>query len=172
MIIGTGGIGSGVARTLSSVGMTTVGVSRSGQRRHDFAEVWRWDSLPDTLPDVDVVIAALPLTTDTDGLIGSDLFARIRGALFVNVGRGQTLDVSAMIVALQTHCLRHAVLDVFAAEPLPSDHPLWDHPQVSVTPHVSGLTQAQDVIDAFLEAYHALERGARPALIVDPDAGY
>lgn len=172
MIIGTGGIGSGVAQTLSSVGMKTVGVSRSGQWRDGFAQVWRWDSLPDSLPDVDVVIGALPLTTDTDRLIGSDLFARMSGALFINVGRGQTLDVPALMAALQTQCLRHAVLDVFATEPLPSDHPLWDHPQVSVTPHVSGLTQAQDVIDAFLEAYHALERGARPALIVDPDAGY
>ncbi|GLQ21108.1 NAD(P)-dependent oxidoreductase [Algimonas porphyrae] len=172
MIIGTGGIGSGVADMLSAVGMSCLGVSRSGRESEGFDAVIRWDDLPDVLHDVDVIVGALPLTPRTDRLIGPNMLARSNGALFINVGRGATADVPAVLAALEAGHLRHAVLDVLPVEPLPVGDPLWLHPKVTLTPHVSGLTQPQDAVTAFVAAYRALERGERPDLIVDPDAGY
>ncbi|MGB3454758.1 MAG: NAD(P)-dependent oxidoreductase, partial [Litorimonas sp.] len=74
--------------------------------------------------------------------------------------------------ALADGRLRHAVLDVVPVEPLPEDDPLWSAPGVTLTPHVSGLTIPEDTADAFVAAYRALESGAQPDLVVDPQAGY
>lgn len=171
LILGTGGIGGGVALSLQAIGMTVRGASRSGRVRPPFATVICLSDLPD-LPDVDVCIGALPLTAQTHGLIGEGLFAKLSGALFINVGRGATADMDAVVSALDSGALRHAVLDVVPTEPLPNDSPLWAHDQITITPHVSGITLNADTVAAFVTAYRAIEAGVEPPLRVDATAGY
>jgi len=171
LILGTGGIGGGVALSLQAIGMAVLGASRSGRIKPPFATAMRLDGLPD-LPDVDVCIGALPLTPQTKGLIGERLFAKLTGALFINVGRGATADMDAVVAALDRGHLRHAVLDVVPTEPLPKESPLWAHEKITITPHVSGITLNADTVAAFVTAYRAVEAGIQPPLQVDAKAGY
>ncbi|MGB6231092.1 MAG: NAD(P)-dependent oxidoreductase, partial [Litorimonas sp.] len=110
LILGTGGIGSGVAQVLAAVGIDCIGASRSGTAREPFSRVVAMDALPD-LPEVDLVVGALPLTEATQGRIDARVFDRVEGALFVNVGRGATADIEAVKAALASGRLRRAVLD-------------------------------------------------------------
>ena len=172
LIFGTGGIGAGVASVLGSIGMNCTGVSRSGRARSPFDRVMTLDQLPDDLGHFDICVAVFPATAATHHLIGRDIFSRLDGVLFVNAGRGPTVDMAALTTAIDAGHVRTAVLDVFETEPLPAESDLWTHERVVITPHVSGLTQPEDTVRAFVAAYRALERGEMPDLIVDPDAGY
>lgn len=172
LIFGTGGIGSGVAKVLKSVGANCTGVSRSGQARAPFDHILAIGDLPDDMTDYDLCVAVLPNTDATRGAINASIFARLDAVLFINAGRGPTVDTDAMRQALKAGHLRGAILDVFDTEPLPDDSDLWHYPCVTVTPHISGLTQAEDTVEAFVKAYRALEAGRPPALCVDPKAGY
>ncbi|WP_298915852.1 NAD(P)-dependent oxidoreductase [uncultured Algimonas sp.] len=171
LILGTGGIGSGVALVIGALGVNCTGASRSGRARDPFAQVVAMDALPKR-QEADLVVGALPLTPETQGRIDARVFDRLDSALFVNVGRGATADIDAVTAALAAGRLRHAVLDVVPTEPLPPGSPLWDHPGITITPHVSGLTLPDDTAAAFVAAYRALEDGRRPDLVVDPEAGY
>jgi phosphoglycerate dehydrogenase-like enzyme len=98
--------------------------------------------LPALLPDADVVILALPLTTDTHHLVDTPFLARMRdGALLVNVARGAVVDTDALVEQVAAGRIR-AALDVTDPEPLPPGHPLWGLPGVLISPHVGGDTSA------------------------------
>ncbi|MGJ8560228.1 MAG: NAD(P)-dependent oxidoreductase [Litorimonas sp.] len=171
LILGTGAIGGGVATTLQALGLRVWGASRSGQARAPFEREFRWDDLPD-LSEVDVCIGALPLTPQTQGIIGTEILSKFEGALFINVGRGATADMDAVVGALATGSLRHAVLDVVPEEPLPQGSPLWTQAKITITPHVSGITLTADTVAAFTAAYRAIAAGQAPPLQVDAQAGY
>ncbi|HEX7705337.1 MAG TPA: D-2-hydroxyacid dehydrogenase [Thermoanaerobaculia bacterium] len=124
LILGWGGVGQGIARLLEPFG-TRVQSGRS-DGRHSF--------------DVDLLFLALPLTSRTRHLVGTEELRTLRqGALVVNVGRGETLDTDALLAA--TH-LGGAALDVFESEPLPADHPLWERRDILITPHVARSIEA------------------------------
>jgi phosphoglycerate dehydrogenase-like enzyme len=92
------------------------------------------------LPEADIVVAIVPLTPETHGLIGADEFALMKpGALLVNAARGPVVNTKALVEALQQNRIR-AVLDVTDPEPLPAGHPLWSAPNCMITPHVGGST--------------------------------
>jgi phosphoglycerate dehydrogenase-like enzyme len=99
------------------------------------------DELPVLLPEHDVVVVVVPLTPQTQGLVDAAFLARMRdGALFVNAARGPVTDTDALLAELQSGRLR-AALDVTDPEPLPADHPLWDAPNLLLTPHVGGAVR-------------------------------
>jgi phosphoglycerate dehydrogenase-like enzyme len=94
------------------------------------------------LPEADVVILILPLTEETRGLVDTDFLARMKdGALLVNVARGPIVDTDALLVALTSGRIS-AAIDVADPEPLPAGHPLWDAPNLLVSPHVGGASSA------------------------------
>jgi phosphoglycerate dehydrogenase-like enzyme len=100
------------------------------------------DELPDLLPQADVVVLTVPLSTQTRGMVDAAFLARMRdGALLVNVARGAVVDTDALLDELSTGRLQ-AALDVTDPEPLPADHPLWRAPGLLLTPHVGGNTSA------------------------------
>ena len=125
------------------------------------------------LPDVDVVVVAAPATADTQHLVNAEFLAAMReSALLINVARGALVDEVALVAALDAGRPAHAVLDVTDIEPLPPESPLWTHPKVTVTPHVSGggegrFRRAADVFAANLARYrtgrHPGRRGVRPS---------
>lgn len=171
LILGTGRIGSGVATSLRAIGMSVWGASRSGQACVPFDRVFRLNDLPE-MSEVDVCVGALPLTPQTNGIIGADVLSKFEGALLINVGRGATADMDAVVEALASGALRHAVLDVVPQEPLPRDSPLWTQEAMTITPHVSGITLIADTVAAFTTAYRAVSAGEEPPLQVDATAGY
>jgi phosphoglycerate dehydrogenase-like enzyme len=140
VVVGAGSIGRATGRLLRAVGMSVVIVGRRHRdRRGDEGVIHGVDELPALLPTADWLIVLVPLTTDTRGLIGAQELALLpSGAHVANIGRGPTVDEPALVAALRAGHLGGAVLDVFASEPLPADSPLWDMPNVIVSPHIGG----------------------------------
>lgn len=137
-IWGFGSIGTRLANLLATLGAHVTGVATRAGERGGFL-VAAPDELPALLPGTDVLVGVLPATPATAGAIGAAVLAALRqGAYVVNVGRGSTLDEAALIDALHSGHLGGAALDVFATEPLPADSPLWDEPDVIVSPHGAG----------------------------------
>lgn len=173
VIVGTGDVGAAIGRAFAALGAEVHGVSRSG--RGDPA-VFGTMSTPEALGTLaataDWLIVAAPLTAETRGLVSRDVLAACRGAVLMNAGRGAIVDEAAIPDALDVGALSAALLDVFAVEPLPADSPLWDHPRVMISPHISGITTTEGALAGFLECLAAFERGETPRWVVDRARGY
>jgi phosphoglycerate dehydrogenase-like enzyme len=134
LILGHGSIGVAVEERLAPFGVGEI--VRVARRARD--GVHAVDELEGLLPGADVVVNLLPATPSTDGLFDATMFAAMReGALFVNAGRGRTVDTDELLAALESGRVR-AVLDVMEPEPLPAEHPLWGAPSCIITPHSAG----------------------------------
>jgi phosphoglycerate dehydrogenase-like enzyme len=133
LVIGAGDIGSTVADVLTTLGATVTLIGRTAR-----PGVLAQESLPELLPEQDVIVLSMPLTEDTRGLVDADFLRRLRpGCILVNVARGGIVVTGALVDALRAGRVK-AVLDVADPEPLPSDHPLWAAPGLILTPHVGG----------------------------------
>lgn len=136
LILGYGSIGLAVARRLTAHGMRAVGIARHGREGAEPVS-----ALPNLLPSADVVVDLLPITPQTEKFVNADFLASMKaGSLFVNAGRGSTVDTEALLDALHAGKVS-AALDVTEPEPLPPDHPLWHAPNVLITPHLAGATK-------------------------------
>lgn len=173
-VLGLGQMGRAVAQRLAQHGGRVLGWSRSvsvaldGVERHTGAE-----SLPAVLAQAQVVVNLLPLTAETRGLFDAATLAWLpRGASLVNLARGAHVVESALIAALDTGHLRRAVLDVFAIEPLPADHPFWLHPSVTVLPHVAAPTDPRSAAAIAARNITALREGRPLESLVDRARGY
>jgi phosphoglycerate dehydrogenase-like enzyme len=142
LVVGAGSIGREIGGLVRAAGMRALGVARHARpasRDSAFERVASAGELHALLPEADYVVLALPLTVETRGLFGAAEFARMKPtARFINVGRGAVADEAALVDALRLRRIAGAALDVFADEPLPSDHPLWNLPGVIISPHMSG----------------------------------
>src|SRR5262245_14618654 len=174
-VIGLGNIGQAIARLARAHGMRVLGCRRTGRETPFVDRVYAPSELPAMLAQADVVAVSAPLTRHTQGLLGPTEFAALKpGALFVNVSRGAVAREDALLAALRLGQVGGAGLDVFAVEPLPTDHPFWDMPQVVVSPHYSGETvnlssQPAQRLARNLEAWSA----GRPLEgVVDLEWGY
>jgi len=125
------------------------------------------------LADTDILVNLLPLTSETQGILDAATLARLpAGASLVNVARGGHLVEADLLRALDSGQLAHAILDVFAAEPLPATHPFWHHPRVTVQPHVAAYSDARSGA-AIVAANVARFRAGQPIEhVVDWNAGY
>lgn len=141
-VVGMGPIGREVARLGLALRMRVLGMTRR-PRGDEPCETWTLDRFPQLAAAADWLCLALPLVPETRHLLSVDVLARMkRGARVINVGRGGLVDEAALADALRSGALGGAGLDVFETEPLPSASPLWDLPNVIVTPHASGTTPA------------------------------
>ncbi len=144
LIIGYGRIGAAIERRLA--GFEVASVTRVARRARDGADggpaVHAIADLPRLLPSADIAVVIAPLTPETDGLIGAEELALLPdGALLVNVARGRLVDTDALLAETGRGRIR-AALDVTEPEPLPADHPLWQVPDVLISPHVGGASTA------------------------------
>lgn len=177
LIVGAGGIGTAVARRFSALGCRCVGVRRRPElgAPEGFARVVGADGLDTELPEADVLVLAVPLTGGSATLLDAARLALLpAGAIVVNVARGALIADEALLEALNRNHLRGAVLDVFNTEPLPVDNPYWQHPQVLVTPHVSGVSPQQwrRGLELFEDNWRRWHAGTPLRNVVDLDAGY
>ncbi|WP_219412695.1 D-2-hydroxyacid dehydrogenase [Pseudonocardia nigra] len=145
LVVGLGGIGAEVARLLAAMGTRVIGTSRRGAGVDGVAEVVHPDELVDVVGRVDGIVVTLPGTAATEKLVGAEVLAAVRpGATLVNVGRGTVIDEDALAEALRDGRIGFAALDVFAEEPLDPASPLWDLPNLLVSPHNAALTPAEE----------------------------
>jgi phosphoglycerate dehydrogenase-like enzyme len=154
VIVGWGPVGREIGRLLQAIGMELVVVRRDVHAETAGIITVPASRLRDVLPAADWLVLACALTQQTRGLLGAAELALLPAHCgLVNVSRGEVVDESALIDALRAQRIAGAYLDVFAQEPLPEDSPLWDLPNVIVTPHSAGFSDANEerVAQLFLE---------------------
>ncbi|GJD59513.1 2-hydroxyacid dehydrogenase [Methylobacterium dankookense] len=165
-LLGLGALGKAAAQRLVQAGFRVAAWTRSAPAEDGslagVATAFGPDGLPDLLGRSDIVVCLLPLTAETHGLLDAGRLAAMKpGAALINVARGAIVVTDALIAALDTGHLEHAVLDVFETEPLPTASPLWRHPKITVLPHVTGPTNhgsAAAVVASNLRAYRETRR--------------
>lgn len=175
LVVGLGGIGTEAARRGAALGMRVIGTRNSSRNGPDFVEyVGLSDELLELVGQADVIVNALPITPATRGLLDDEFFAAAKtGAIFINVGRGATVDSDALLAALRQGKLAAAGLDVTDPEPLPEDHPLWQLKNVIITPHVSGRGGERERHKVLLrENLRRYVAGEALLNVVDPERGY
>jgi phosphoglycerate dehydrogenase-like enzyme len=174
-IIGLGNIGREIARLGKAFGMRVIGCRRTDRPTPGVDQVYRCAELKAMLGKADVIAVAAPLTAVTEGMLGTTEFAAMkRGVIYVNVSRGGIAQEKALLDALASGQVAAAGMDVFAAEPLPPDHPFWEMPQVIVSPHYSGETVNNSPLPAerFARNLHAWMSGLALEGVVNLDTGY
>ncbi len=154
LILGTGSIGQHLAQTAHQFGMTVWGVNRHGREVAGFDDIYQLSALSHLLPQVDVIVSTLPSTRETRHLFNREMLACCQStAILFNVGRGDAIDSRALIEALRAGRPGVAVLDVFEEEPLPAQAPLWQLPNIIITPHNSAWSLPEQVIKIFERNY-------------------
>lgn len=153
-ILGAGAIGTQTARRFRALGMRTLGIKRHPEPLPDFDAVMGPHDLNRLLEDVDILVVACPLTSETRNLIGRRQLERMKpSAVLINIARGEILVEDDLVEALRSGVIAGAGLDVFTVEPLPDDSPLWDLPNVIITPHASYIAPENErgMLEEFIE---------------------
>ncbi|HJS18482.1 MAG TPA: D-2-hydroxyacid dehydrogenase, partial [Anaerolineales bacterium] len=196
-LLGVGSIGAHLAWTAKHFGMRVRGFTKSSETSTDVDEYYH--PSPTRAPEVhqdysersgsgdesgrggliefaqglDYLVSVLPRTKDTNRLVAATLLNALPNhAVFVNVGRGNAVDESALVKALKEGKLAAAVLDVFEQEPLPREHPFWDTPNLYMTYHTSAISYPEDITKVFVDNYQLYLEGKSLKYVVDFERGY
>jgi glyoxylate/hydroxypyruvate reductase len=161
-VLGTGAMGGEIAVWLERCGLVVRGWNRRSP-----------DSFETMLAASEIVVCALPLTSETEGLLDARAFAAMpRGGYVINVARGAHIVEADLIAAVRSGHLSGAALDVQRKEPLPSDDPLWSVPGITITPHIAAQPSTETIADQFVASVRALGRGETLPNEVDRSRGY
>lgn len=172
-IMGLGQLGRDAAKKLSAIGYPVSGWSRTSKNIAGVDCLAGTGDLNDFLSAARILICMLPLTPQTKGILGRQTFDKLpTGAYVINVARGEHLIQKDLLAALDAGQLSGACLDVFAIEPLPSEHPFWKHPKIKVTPHISSITFSRAVAPQIIENYRRSQSGQPLLNVVDIKQGY
>ncbi|MEJ5118349.1 glyoxylate/hydroxypyruvate reductase A [Gluconobacter cerinus] len=172
-VMGMGALGTPVLKKLSQFGYVCHGWSRS---RHDIPGIKSYagpEELDAFLAATDVLVCLMPLTEATKGILNKELFAKLpKGACLINCGRGGHLAQEDLLLALDEGLLSQAVLDVSDPEPLPEDHPFWNHPLITLTPHIASSSHAETGGEMILKNIIEFEKGAEMVGEINRSSGY
>jgi len=172
-LVGVGSIGAELARAAKFFGLTVHGYTRESEGCEHIDRYYHGAELLEFADGLDYLVAVLPNTSATRRLITAEVLARLPAhALFVNVGRGATVDESALIEALETERISGAILDVFEQEPLPAESPLWETKNLIVTSHTSAPSFPADISRVFIVNYLRYQAGQPLKHSVDFERGY
>jgi len=174
-ILGLGAIGAEVARLTSSLGMRVIGTKREPTPVAGVTRVHPPAETPRVLAESDYVLLLLPSTAETRGIVDKTALAAMKPSAFLlNFGRGDLVVDADLVAAVSEGRIAGAVLDVFAAEPLPADHAFWTTPGIVVLPHIGGLHPQRDALVAALWGDNLARFVAgRPLIqVVDRARGY
>ncbi|MBM3523759.1 MAG: D-2-hydroxyacid dehydrogenase [Alphaproteobacteria bacterium] len=176
VIAGAGSLGQAVAQQAKRHKMTTIGVNTSGRKAPGFDRVVKAKDIAKVLPKADFLVVTLPITPGTQGLIDRTAIGLLPNHCgIVNLGRAKVMDYDAMVERLRAGTLAGAVLDVFSPEPLPADSPLWDVPNLIVSPHSGvddGSVYVERGLDIFAGNIKRYLAGKALNNLVDLDKGY
>lgn len=159
-VAGVGAIGTEVARRGRCFGMKVVGFDVNPKNLPELDQCYGWSEFLEFVAIPKYLVICLPLTPKTQGLFGREAFeAMRRDSIIVNVARGPIIRQSELVEALRARKIAGAVLDVFEQEPLPTHNPLWEMPNVIVTPHHAGPSLPQEMVEFFLANLARFRRG-------------
>ncbi|WP_370206491.1 2-hydroxyacid dehydrogenase [Pararhodobacter marinus] len=172
-MLGLGALGAACAQALEGLGFPVLGWSRNPKEVAGIACHHGPEGLRTVLEEAQVVVLLLPLTAETRDTLNAERLSWLPdGAVIINPGRGPLIDDEALIEALDAGRVAQATLDVFRTEPLPSDHPFWAHPKVTVTPHIAAETRPATAARVIAENLRRLRDGEPLLHRVDREAGY
>jgi len=175
-VVGLGGIGRRYAKIAAALGMRVLAVDAHEPPKPDEVdEIWKMDRLEELMATVDVLLISCPYTADTHNLISRSRLAKMKPTgILVNIARGGIVDEAALRDALIEGRLAGAGLDVTETEPLPSDSPLWDTPNLIITPHCAGLSPQRDrkMTEFFCDNLRRYLAGEPLLNVVDQKRGY
>ncbi|MFQ5627721.1 MAG: 2-hydroxyacid dehydrogenase [bacterium] len=172
-IMGLGQLGSAAAQAFQIMGFPVCGWSRTQKSLEGIRSFASKGQLPVFLAHTDILICLLPLTAATENILNTENFCRLKsGAYLINVARGRHLVDADLLEALDSGQLSGACLDVFRTEPLPPDHPFWRHPKITMTPHISSITDPQAAAWQIVENYRRMQEGKALLNVVDAERGY
>ena len=178
-VVGLGGVGREVARLAKAVGLRVIGTKRTvagvDPETYGLDALYPRERLHELLAASDYLVLIVPLTGETTGLIGEAEFRAMQpGAVLINIARGAVVDEAALIEALRSGHLGGAALDVFSREPLPPDSPLWDLPNVLLTPHSmsTALEENELLVELFCDNLRRYLDGRPLRNVVDKIRGY
>lgn len=172
-IMGLGALGQDAARQFAALGLPLRGWSRTAKAVPQVESYVGEAQLPAFLSGCAILICLLPLTPETRGILNADLLRHLPvGACLINAARGPHLVDADLLSALEGGRLSRAILDVFHTEPLPSDHPFWHHPRITITPHIAAITRAGTGAALIVENYRRAIAGKALINQVDQTRGY
>ena len=172
-VMGLGVLGQRVAQALRGFEFPVVGWSRTPRQVEGITCHAGAEGLSAFLGASQVLVNLLPLTPDTENILNRDTLGQLRpGAYVINVARGAHLVDADLLALLDSGHLAGATLDVFRTEPLPAEHPFWQHRRITVTPHTSARTLRDESVAQIASKIRALERGEPITGVVDPLRGY
>lgn len=172
-MLGLGELGSAAARALAALNFPVTGWSRTPRDVPGIRCLSGTEGLTEALSGAKIVVTLLPNTPATQNVLNAETLPLLApGAFVINPGRGALIDDQALIAALDSGQIAHATLDVFRTEPLPSDHPFWAHPKVTVTPHIAADTRPGTAAHVIAENIRRGEAGKPFLHLVDRKAGY
>ena len=172
-LLGVGSIGAHLAGTAKHFKMNVRGYTRKSETSAQVDEYYHGEDLLKFAAGLDYLVSVLPRTEDTNRIVDSKLLKALPPhAVFINVGRGNSVDEPALVKALQEGELAMAVLDVFDQEPLPEDHPFWKTPNLYMTFHTSAISYPEDITKLFVENYQLYVEGKPLKYVVDFQKGY
>ena len=173
VVLGLGALGHAVTQSLVNLGFDVTGWSRSTKDIQGVRCLHSTDGLRTALGRAEIAVLLLPDTPATENTLNAETLALMpKGARIINPGRGPLIDDDALLAALDKGHIGHATLDVFRVEPLPSDHPYWAHPNVTVTPHIAAETRASTASQVIAENIRRGESGQEFLHLVDRTLGY
>jgi glyoxylate/hydroxypyruvate reductase len=171
--LGFGMMARAPALVLKSLGFPVSAWVRSPREAAEVPIFHGRDQLEPFLRETDIAVCLLPLTRETEGIFSARTFAMMpRGAMLVNVGRGKHVVDADLIAALDSGQLAYAALDALWPEPLPSESPLWSHPQVTVMPHVARRPTVAQLVTEIVANIKSLRSGGRLLQEIDVTMGY
>ena len=172
-IMGLGHMGAYVAEHLADMGYQVSGWANSPKEIDQVKSYVGSEQLSDFLAQSQILINLLPLTEDNTSILSAELFQQLpEQAALIQVGRGQHLIEQDLLAALDSGHLRGAIVDVFEQEPLPAEHPFWQHEKIIVTPHVASHAPMSVVVEQILENDHRFKQGLQLCHQVDVNKGY
>ncbi len=171
-ILGFGNIGQAIGQLLQKNDFNVIGWSRS-EKNVEGIKSYTENELDSFLNKAEVLVCMLPHTPETENILNTELFQQLpKDAYLINVGRGAHLNEEDLIPALDSGKLSGAALDVFKEEPLPENHPFWNHPKIFVTPHTASITNPKTIVPKMLENFKRFKNGENLKDEVNLEKGY
>lgn len=172
-IMGLGELGALTANDLVKFGFTVQGWSRTQKDLKNVKTFAGQKNLKRFLESTEILVCLLPLTPETEGILNKEVFMMLpKNAYVINVARGGHLVDNDLLEALENGHLSGACLDVYHQEPLPKEHPFWEHPKIFMTPHYASVSDTNSVVPQILENYERLRKGQELINMVNRNKGY
>lgn len=172
-LLGVGSIGAHLAGTAKHFGLNVKGFTRKSEASKQVDQYYHGNDLLKFADGLDYLVCVLPRTTDTNKIVDAHVLNALPShAIFINVGRGNAVDESALVNALNEGQLAAAILDVFETEPLPTEHPFWTTQNLYMTFHTSAISYPEDITRLFIENYKLYIEGKPLKYVVDFERGY